>query len=617
MTVLKLRQPTGRRYCQFAALNTCDQTSLNTEYQSLFENAICGIYRDRLDGTPVRANLALALMNGYASETEYIKAVSTPHSGWYVDPARGQEFTALLERDGRVNDFVSQVYSHRTREPMWITENAWYVRDLNGNPLFIEGTIQDASERMSRLSLMERLANVDSVTQVASRHRFICELEAYRNDPERSCTLFCIDLDRFKDVNDIFGHSAGDAVLRTVAERLVAIAGNEALVARSGGDEFLVLHHGALGQAEIQDTVQRMLASLSQSIAVRELNIFIGASIGVASYPDQSTDSDQLLCNADLALYQAKASGRGQFRIFDNELRQAIDTRSEIERDLRIALAENQFELAYQPIHSSKRNCIEGYEALIRWRHPRKGLLPPSEFLAVAEDMGLTEDIGTFVLNRACEQFSCLPDNLSIAVNVSPLQFRSTKMIESLTAALTRSGLSPKRLILEITESAILSSESVITKVFQDVRDLGVGLALDDFGTGFSSLSHLQRFDFDIVKIDRSFVSSMLNSKRNLAIVHGILSMCRDLGIKVIAEGIEHLWQIKTLKADGCDLMQGYHFGRPTSFADIVSDIGAQSLERYISPVGAAAQRRSISDRGATKNADPAELCRLAASSIA
>lgn len=548
------------------------------EYRSLFENAVCGIYRDQLDSTPVRCNPALAVLNGYENEAEYIHAVTGAHGAWYVDPGRSDEFKRLMREEGRVKDFVSEVYRHRTREKIWITENAWYVRDAEGNPIFIEGTIQDATERITTLAIIEREANLDALTGAASRYRFLREIEEKTVSGAAPCTLFSIDLDRFKEVNDIYGHAAGDYVLGVTAKRIQALIKDDGLLARLGGDEFAILQSGTATLLDSTILAECIVEVMSQPISVSGQNLIIGASVGVAMFPDHAANSEELLSNADMALYQVKTRGRGGYRIFDKALGSRTQQRKEIERELSVAVAHDELELHYQPIVECKTGEIVSCEALMRWNHPRRGLLLPDKFIAIAEEAGLMPELGNWAIGQACRHAAILPPSIKMAVNVSPNQFRSSSILAELRRALDETGLDPKRLVLEITETAILSNEATAEKVLAELDAMGVLLALDDFGTGYSSLSYLQRFAFREVKIDQSFVAGMVELPANLAVIRAVLSIGRDLGIDVVAEGVETQSEADALAREGCSLMQGYLFGTPKPYLEIVGDLAVQNL---------------------------------------
>jgi diguanylate cyclase (GGDEF)-like protein/PAS domain S-box-containing protein len=559
------------------------------EYRSLFENATCGIYRDRVDGTPVRCNPALVKFNGYNSEAEYRKSVSHADVSWYVAPNRSAQFHQMMKTEGCVKDFVSEVYRHRTREKVWITENAWYVRDENGVPIYIEGTIQDASERISTIAIVEQQANLDALTGLASRRRFLKTLEDKIRDGNSSFTVYSLDLDRFKPINDIYGHATGDLVLQTLARRLQSLLREDDLVARLGGDEFAILQSDVVSQAGVTELAMRIVDEMKTPLWVQGHHLLVGSSVGIATFPAQGTDAAALLGNADLALYKAKKSGGNSFCIFNAELRSGLQHRLNVEEELKSAVSQNQLELYYQPIVASATGAIHGYEALMRWHHPIRGMLPPSEFIQIAEDTGLMAELGNWAIKCACQHAAALPSEIKISVNVSASQFRSASILEVLRSSLDETGLDPDRLILEITESVILANEAIADTIHSDLRAMGVLLALDDFGTGYSSLSYLQRFRFDEVKIDRSFVNGMAEIPANLAIVRAIIGIGQDLGINIVAEGVETELQADKLIAEGCTLLQGYLYGKPKPYSEAVNDLGIRRL-RIHKAVAQAAQ---------------------------
>ena len=555
------------------------------EYQSLFENATCGIYRDGVDGSPIRSNPALVKFNGYSSEAEYRKAVAGSYTSWYVDPARPAHFHHLMKTQGCVKDLVSEVYTHRTREKVWITENAWYVRNEAGVPIYIEGTIQDASERIATLAIIEQQANLDSLTGLASRHKFLNTLESMIKDGKSGFTVYSIDLDRFKPINDIYGHAMGDLVLRTLATKLQSLLREGDLIARLGGDEFAILQSDVVSEAGVAELACKIVAEMRKPIWVQGHNLLVGSSIGIATFPNQGNDAAALLGNADLALYKAKKSGGNTFAMFDAQLRSGLQHRLNVEEELKSALAQNELVLFYQPIVVASTGAIQGYEALMRWQHPIRGLLPPSEFIQIAEDAGLMTELGNWAIKSACQQAAALPSDIKIAVNVSASQFRSASILEALRSSLEETGLDPSRLVLEVTESVILANEAIADTIHANLREMGVLLALDDFGTGYSSLSYLQRFKFDKVKIDRSFVNGMSEIPANLAIVRAIIGIGHDLGIKIIAEGVENEMQAEKLIAEGCTLLQGYYYGKPKPYSEAMADLAVKRLHIHESVV--------------------------------
>lgn len=549
-------------------------------YRTLFENSVYGIYRDTLDGRPIRVNPALAAINGYASEREHIDAVQARPVNWYVAEGRADEFHHILESHGRVSDFVSQIYRHRTGERVWITENAWYVYDLQGYPLFIEGTIQDATERIAAQAALTNLASIDTLTGAKSRYSFMRRLDEAALQSPGGFLLYCVDLDMFKDVNDIFGHAAGDAVLKAVAARLFDLVGEAGIVGRLGGDEFAILTEAPEYLADPETLARNAVQAMRLPVPVEGRNHYVGASVGVAMFPQHGATGEELLRNADTALYRVKSQGRNGWRMFDHELRDQLEHRKKLEGALRDAIEQNQLDLHYQPVVDAASGVTVGFEALMRWNHPELGSVPPADFIPVAEQAGLMTGLGSWAISQACEALAALPSPLKISVNVSANQFRAPGFYLHLKSELTRCGVAPGRLMLEITESVLVSNERVGRLLLAALRKLGVQIAIDDFGTGYSSLSYLQHFPINCVKIDRSFVAGMANQKANLAVIRAIIGIGRDLGIDIIAEGVETREQAKSLRSEGCDLLQGFLFSKPKPLTEAVADLAVSLLPR-------------------------------------
>jgi diguanylate cyclase (GGDEF)-like protein/PAS domain S-box-containing protein len=547
------------------------------DYRSLFENAVIGIYRSSLDGRELmRANPALARMSGYETEAELLAAVGDIAGEWYVDPGRRAQFRALLDADGRIDDFVSEVYRHGTRERIWVSESAWLVRSEAGEPLYYEGTIIDATQRVLAEQRIAYLAHHDALTDLTTRAAFLESLRAAMREKsaDRSVAVHCIDLDRFKDVNDTLGHPIGDELLRVAAKRLRAGLRGDCEIARLGGDEFAVIQRGVADCAQAEAMASRLVRILSARYNIEGVAVHISASIGVIVAAD-GAHAEELMKNVDIALYRAKAAGGSTYRLFDPAMGEAAQRRRALEIDLRGAVANNELQLYLQPIVEIGDGTIVGFEALLRWRHPQQGMLPPAEFIPLAEETGLIGAIGEWALVEACAQAAATAGDFSISVNLSPAQFRTARVVRAVRAALSASGLSASRLVLEITESVLLMDDEQTKASLAELRTLGVRFALDDFGTGHSSLSYLQKFRFDTIKIDRSFVASIGVDQVNATLVRAVVSLGRELGIGVVAEGIETEEQRETLARQGCRLAQGYLFGRPRPAREWLEELEA------------------------------------------
>ena len=535
------------------------------EYRGLFENAVVGIYRSSLDGRQLRANPALVQLNGYDSEAEMLASVNDIARQWYVDPKRRDEFLQEMGTKGRVTDFLSEVYRHKTRERIWVSETAWCVRRGDGQPDEFEGTVLDASARMHSEAKIAYMAHHDTLTGLPNRAYLTQRIEQAL---EKIATLGAfavhyLDLDRFKEVNDTLGHAAGDALLRLAGRRLKRCVRANDVVARLGGDEFAVIQFGVRNDKEIGELGARILRSLSAPYKIGPHHADVGVSIGIALAPADGEDVQELIKNADIALYEAKADGRNIYRRFDHDIEAGLQERRKVEVDLRGALARAEFVVEFQPIIAFATGATEGYEALIRWQHPLRGRIAPSVFIPIAEEIGIIEPIGEWVLREACAQVARLPGTPFVAVNLSPFQFRSRGIVKTIMSAVTASGLAASRLVIEITESVLLRDDRFTKDALSQLQQLGVRIALDDFGTGHSSLHYLQKFRFDKIKIDRSFIATFDKDRTNGAVVRAVINLGRDLDIGVIAEGIETQEQFDTLAALGCQSAQGFLLGKP------------------------------------------------------
>lgn len=423
-------------------------------------------------------------------------------------------------------------------------------------------------DRETRSDVMERLhhmAMTDALTGLPNRACFQTALAheiAVVQASGGSLALIAIDLDRFKEVNDVHGHKAGDDVLVAMAARLRARLGDAGLLARLGGDEFNVLTRFS-DREELTALVDRLDRALREPVTLPGFEARLGASIGVALFPQDAADADCLCNNADLSMYRAKCDGAGRPRYYDNKLDEAIRARRELANDLRQAIESGSLHLAFQVQENVATRAITGYEALVRWTHPVRGPIPPAEFVPIAEEHGLILPLGEWVLRRACADAAQWPDQAKVAVNISALQLAHTDLPQLIHEVLLESGLPPRRLEIELTESAIIIDKERALHVLRQIKALGVGVALDDFGTGYSSLETLRAFPFDKIKLDRLFVSEIVDSPQATAIIRAVLALGKSLSIPVLAEGIETHEQLDVLHREGCDEAQGYLLGYP------------------------------------------------------
>jgi diguanylate cyclase (GGDEF)-like protein len=431
-------------------------------------------------------------------------------------------------------------------------------------------TLEDITDRRRSEERIAHLAHYDALTELPNRLMFQERLRHALEQTERDSqvAVLYIDIDGFKSVNDSLGHSVGDELLIGIAGRLRGCVGEAGIVARLGGDEFAIIRTQVKDQSELTELVGRIYAAIRAPFDCMDHQLMTDASIGIALASAGDNDLEQLVKNADLAMYAAKSSGRRTFRFFDPSLDARAKARHLLEIDLRQAVAERGFEIHYQPIVDLRTDTIAGCEALIRWRHPERGFVSPGEFIPIAEDIGLIDEIGDWVLNTACTEAASWPPDVRIAVNVSPTQFRSRTLPLKVAAALARSGLSPDRLELEITEAVLIQDHETAIETLNQLRALGVSIALDDFGTGYSSLSYLHRFPFDKIKIDRSFISN-LSEDRSLPILQAALGIAASQKMITTAEGVETESQRLLLRDLGCTQMQGYLFSAAKPASDI------------------------------------------------
>ncbi|MFN3726175.1 MAG: putative bifunctional diguanylate cyclase/phosphodiesterase [Allosphingosinicella sp.] len=503
----------------------------------------------------------------------------------------GQPLTELLDMSGEVSGSERTLGFHlnsrtsfsnfEVRSARGPTDCIWCiwgrpVVDEAGQFAGFSGYGTDLSAERRSDAEIKRLALSDSLTGLANRARMRNQLDQMLSQLEiskRPIGLFMLDLDRFKAVNDTLGHQTGDQLLKIVAQRLERTVGQVGLVGRLGGDEFQVILTKFNNEAQLERLADAIILALSQPYVINGTNLSIGCSIGVALAPNHARDAETLVRNADLALYAAKAGGRANHRFFQPELLTQAQTRKAMEDDLRAALDGGQFRLVYQPVISTATKQISGYEALIRWDHPERGPVSPAEFIPIAEDSGLINSIGEWVLRTACAEAAEWPIPARIAVNVSPVQFTKSSLPVIVTHTLGQTGLDPDRLELEITEGVFLNGDETTARMLKTLKRAGVRLVLDDFGTGYSSLAYLKKAPFDKVKIDQSFVKGASHDPHNVAIIKAVVAIAETLKLETTAEGVETQDEIGLISELGCSHIQGFVYGKPVSASEVPAQL--------------------------------------------
>ncbi len=539
------------------------------------------------DGRVTLWNPGAAAIFGYAPQD----IIGRPIADLFVaDSVPGEPFSLLAmphadlqSPGGRVIELAGRRRNGETF-PLEACFSGW-----EGADGFQYGAVlRDISVRKREAEKIRYLAEFDTVTGLANRHTLHQHLSAQLADAQmhgRKLALLLLDLDTFKEINDTLGHACGDEVLAGVGRILNGLVGNDGFLARLGGDEFAIVLSGDDAVARAQTLAQGITATLPQTaISVGERDLLVNGSIGIVISPDDGTGVQELLGNVDLALYRAKAEGRGRHLFFQRHMRSELEKRLSLEAELKRALQNGEFELFYQPQIDLRTGTLVGAEALIRWRHPQRGLIQPGEFIPVVNASPMSNDIGRWVLAAACRQGCRWQEQghaIRIGVNLSSSQLRSGDLSVLVDAVLQATGFSASLLELEVTEDIVLADEQRAMKNFRELQALGITLAFDDFGTGYAGLSYLKKFPLNVLKIDRTFVSNLCTSADDMAIVSATIGMSRQLGLKVIAEGIEDAATAEALLHFGCDEGQGYHYGKP---------MPAEEFERrFLSPAEAGA----------------------------
>jgi diguanylate cyclase (GGDEF)-like protein len=521
-------------------------------------------YREMMgrSGVPLKGRLLIDVLQDLRSIGKWEGDPEQFVSAMIAEASAGNSVTKVVARNGRSIRIVHQ--------PM--KGGGWVA------------TFEDITEWQQAQAQISHMAHHDALTNLPNRTLFREQLEkalrlAKRND---QLAVFCLDLDHFKDINDSLGHPVGDTLLKAVAQRLGECITEHDTVARLGGDEFAIVQFCS----DCEPSVVPALAShiverIAQPYDIGGHQVVIGVSVGISLAPEDGKNPDELLKKADLALYRAKADGRGTYRFFESGMDARAQARRLLELDLRMALQREEFDVYYQPIRDVAADRIVAFEALARWNHPMRGLIPPGNFIPLAEETGLIVRIGECVLRQACADAATWPQEIAVAVNLSPVQFKNPNLVSSVKAALGASGLAAHRLELEITESVLLQNSAATLAVLHELRALGIRISLDDFGTGYSSLSYLRSFPFDKIKIDRSFVSDLGTREDSTAIIRAVTGLGRSLGIVTTAEGVETEAQFEMLRREGCTQAQGYLFSQPRPAAEVRMML-ANARERMI-----------------------------------
>ena len=460
------------------------------------------------------------------------------------------------------------------------------IRDHQGNTQYLLTLVDDRTHRKRVEAQIAHMAHHDALTGLPNRAASnVCldsmiETAASEN---LSFALMCVDVDRFKEINDVYGYAVGDALLRELSKRLQAAIGG-AFLARLGGDEFIIISTEGEQPTASETLADRVLAAVNDEFKLDQVTIRPGISVGIAVYPVDGSDATTLVANVNAALYRAKAEGRGSFRFFEADMDKRLRDRRMLQQELRSAIERNEISLHYQP-QARIDGAITGFEALVRWQHPQRGMIPPGTFIPLAEESGLIISLGEWIMREACRRAASWANPLSIAINLSPVQFRHGDLPAAVHAVLLETGLTPARLEFEITEGVLIGDFSRAVSILRRLKALGVRIAMDDFGTGYSSLSYLQSFPFDKIKIDQAFISNLEQSQQSATIIRAVIGLARGLDLPVVAEGVETKEQLAFLTEEACDEIQGYLIGRPMPI-DHYADITGQPKKKH---VGAAA----------------------------
>jgi diguanylate cyclase (GGDEF)-like protein/PAS domain S-box-containing protein len=554
------------------------------KYRTLFEEAMIGMFQVSRAGRPLCINGAMARIYGYDSPGQLLTEITNLRE-LFVDANQLEIWSDSLFETGAKYGIEAEIRC-RDGAKKWVLLNLRSVRDESGRIAHYEGTGEDITERKRDEARIQTLAYYDSLTGLPNRTLFRERLDdaikdAHRKNGQGAVLIF--EIDRFKIMNDSLGHAFGDCLLQELAARIEAVAAQRGLVARGEGCEFLLMLPEINDATESETVAHSVVATLNAEFSALGHSLNIGCHVGISLFPDDGTDCDLLLKNADVAMYSAKENGPNRVRLFTPAMNVQIMERLNLENGLGLALDRNELFLVYQPQVNISTGTITGLEALLRWQHPQWGLVPPSRFIEVAENSGSIVRIGEWVLRTACLQAKKWQDAgllaVPVAVNVSAVQFRKQGFSELIRSVLGDTGLDPKYLELELTESLLLTNADVMFTILQDLREMGVKLAIDDFGTGYSSLGYLRQFQVNRLKIDRSFVRDVAVNPDDAAITTAIIRMAKALNLEVLAEGVENKAQLSFLLAQHCYEVQGYYFSRPVAVDQMVEILRGSSIQ--------------------------------------
>ena len=575
------------------ALSTCascdgvDRHSLRCTrlFATVFESNPAAIMITDRHNVILAVNPAFTRLTGYEVDEVLGKTPSMMKSGRH-DAAFYQAMWEALRDNGEWSGEVWDRRKDGSLYPKWLHISVVHdmCRDGRGEPAFYVASFTDISERKEAEERIRLLAYHDVLTGLPNRLLLLDRLEHAMANAQRGhhhLAVMFIDLDRFKNVNDSLGHAAGDELLREVAGRLRACVRDVDTVARLGGDEFVVVLENLETEVDAVSVANKIQLAFGRSIGVHGQTLHVSTSIGIALYPEDGQDAATLMRNADTAMYQAKAAGCNNYQFFAPFMNEQAREKLDLENTLQDALAREEFQLYYQPIYDLNGGGMVGAEALIRWESPERGLISPDRFIPIAEETGVIVPIGDWVLRQACRDLKSWRQGAlttpRVSLNISPRQFRQPSLVSRIRATLEATGVGAEQIELELTESALMEQPDLAARQLNELKALGMSIVIDDFGTGYSSLAYLKRFPIDKLKIDRSFVRDLLSDKSDREITLAVIALSHNLGLRVVAEGVENQQQLDFLHRHRCDFVQGYHFSRPLrreAFMELLAGAG-------------------------------------------